>query len=227
MASRLDTPDSQLISQPVNQKPSQLIIKPVSQKPVSHIMDQPIPKTIASTVAHQSFNQSIKSINQSDQIFIDIKIRKSVSKLADMSIGKSTNHADTYLTLTQSFCQPVDGKPVSPTNCQPACYLAATTKAKTSLLLSSNYRSKNNHLTLILINKEKYYRKSKGAQSAKEVGRKHAITRGFVTPLGFIIIIMEICKAPTLRLKALNKHTHITYITMENVIKKKEKRVQA
>ena len=32
---------------------------------------------------------------------------------------------------------------------------------------------------------------------------------------------MEICKAPTLRLKALNKHniTHITYnIEMENVI---------
>ena len=37
-----------------------------------------------------------------------------------------------------------------------------------------------------------------------------------------IIIIMEICKAPTLRLKALNKHTHIMYIEMENVIKKKK-----
>ena len=35
-----------------------------------------------------------------------------------------------------------------------------------------------------------------------------------------IIIIMTICKAPTLRLKALNKHsvTHIMYIEMENVI---------
>ena len=33
---------------------------------------------------------------------------------------------------------------------------------------------------------------------------------------------MEICKAPTLRLKALNKHTHIMYIKMENVIKNKE-----
>ena len=33
-----------------------------------------------------------------------------------------------------------------------------------------------------------------------------------------IIIIMEICKAPTLLLKALNKHTHIMYIEMENVI---------
>ena len=31
---------------------------------------------------------------------------------------------------------------------------------------------------------------------------------------------MEICKAPTLRLKALNKHTHIMYIEMENGIKK-------
>ena len=30
---------------------------------------------------------------------------------------------------------------------------------------------------------------------------------------------MEICKAPTLRLKALNKHTHRMYIEMENVIK--------
>ena len=30
---------------------------------------------------------------------------------------------------------------------------------------------------------------------------------------------MEICKAPTLRLKALNKHTHIMY-EMENVIQK-------
>ena len=37
----------------------------------------------------------------------------------------------------------------------------------------------------------------------------------------YITIIMEICKAPTLRLKALNKHTHIMYIEMENVIKKK------
>ena len=33
---------------------------------------------------------------------------------------------------------------------------------------------------------------------------------------------MEICKAPTLRLKALNKHTDIMYIEMENVIKKEE-----
>ena len=34
-----------------------------------------------------------------------------------------------------------------------------------------------------------------------------------------IMIIMEICKAPTLRIKALNKHnvTHIMYIEMENV----------
>ena len=37
-----------------------------------------------------------------------------------------------------------------------------------------------------------------------------------------VIIIMEICKAPTLRLKALNKHTLITYVEMENVIKKKD-----
>ena len=31
---------------------------------------------------------------------------------------------------------------------------------------------------------------------------------------------MEICKAPTLQLKALNKHKHIMYIEMENVIQK-------
>ena len=30
---------------------------------------------------------------------------------------------------------------------------------------------------------------------------------------------MDICKAPTLRFKALNKHTHIMYTEMENVIK--------
>ena len=29
---------------------------------------------------------------------------------------------------------------------------------------------------------------------------------------------METCKPPTLRLKALNKHIHIMYIEMENVI---------
>ena len=33
---------------------------------------------------------------------------------------------------------------------------------------------------------------------------------------------MEICKAPTLLLKALNKYTHVMYIEMENVIKKEE-----
>ena len=35
---------------------------------------------------------------------------------------------------------------------------------------------------------------------------------------------MEICKTPSLRLKALNKHTHIMYIEMENVIKNKKKK---
>ena len=40
-----------------------------------------------------------------------------------------------------------------------------------------------------------------------------------------IIIIMEICKAPTLWLKALNNHTHIMYIEMENVIQKKEENI--
>ena len=33
---------------------------------------------------------------------------------------------------------------------------------------------------------------------------------------------MEICKAPFLRVKALNRHTHIFYIEMENVIQKKK-----
>ena len=45
----------------------------------------------------------------------------------------------------------------------------------------------------------------------------------FLIIIIIIIIIMEICKAPTLRLKALNKHTHITYIEMKNVIQKKKK----
>ena len=31
---------------------------------------------------------------------------------------------------------------------------------------------------------------------------------------------METCKTSTLRLKALNKHTHIMYIEMENAIQK-------
>ena len=31
---------------------------------------------------------------------------------------------------------------------------------------------------------------------------------------------MEICKAPTVRLKVLNKHTHIMYIEMKNVTPK-------
>ena len=34
---------------------------------------------------------------------------------------------------------------------------------------------------------------------------------------------MEICKAPTLWLNALNKHTHIMYIEMKNVIPPKKK----
>ena len=36
---------------------------------------------------------------------------------------------------------------------------------------------------------------------------------------GFLIIIMEVCKAPTLRFKALNKRdeTHIMYIEMKKV----------
>ena len=36
---------------------------------------------------------------------------------------------------------------------------------------------------------------------------------------------MEICKAPTLWLRALNKHTHIMYIEMENVIQKNTQKV--
>ena len=42
--------------------------------------------------------------------------------------------------------------------------------------------------------------------------------------LMIIIIIMKICKVPTLRLKALNKHTHIMYIEMENVIQKRRRK---
>ena len=44
--------------------------------------------------------------------------------------------------------------------------------------------------------------------------------RVFTVLISMLIIIMEICKAPTLRLKAVNMHctTHIMYIEMENVI---------
>ena len=56
--------------------------------------------------------------------------------------------------------------------------------------------------------------------------RFHSFQSGFrcehscqIVVIRLIIIIMEICKAPTLRVKALNKHTHIMYIEMENVIK--------
>ena len=40
-----------------------------------------------------------------------------------------------------------------------------------------------------------------------------------------IIIKMKNCKAPTLQLKVLNKHSiaHIMYTEMENVIRKKRK----
>ena len=38
-----------------------------------------------------------------------------------------------------------------------------------------------------------------------------------------LIIITEICKAPTLRLKALNKHTHIMYI--EKCYQKRRKEI--
>ena len=59
--------------------------------------------------------------------------------------------------------------------------------------------------------------------------------RGSLPDLLPLIIIMEICKAPTLPLKALNKHSikHIMYIEMEmlsaikiknDVCMKKEKR---
>ena len=37
----------------------------------------------------------------------------------------------------------------------------------------------------------------------------------------YAIIIMELCKAPTLWLKALNKHTHIMYIEKEMLWEKK------
>ena len=45
-----------------------------------------------------------------------------------------------------------------------------------------------------------------------------------VSAVVIIIVPMDICRAPTLRLKALNKHsiTHIMYIEMENVISNKK-----
>ena len=40
-----------------------------------------------------------------------------------------------------------------------------------------------------------------------------------------IIIIMDICEASTLRLKVLNKHTHIMYTEMENDKNKNKKNI--
>ena len=47
--------------------------------------------------------------------------------------------------------------------------------------------------------------------------RRESVPLLWSTVITIIIIIMEICKAPTLRLKAPNKHsiTHIMYIEME------------
>ena len=64
------------------------------------------------------------------------------------------------------------------------------------------------------------------------VGRGYSTSRT-LRMFVIIIIIMEICKAPTLRLKALNKHsiTHIMNIEMEMLsvikmyIKKKKKKL--
>ena len=54
-------------------------------------------------------------------------------------------------------------------------------------------------------------------QTAASVNVERAMERQMGHCAQIIIIIMEICKAPTLQLKALNKHsiTHITYTEME------------
>ena len=59
--------------------------------------------------------------------------------------------------------------------------------------------------------------------TVKKSGSQNLLVKAYP---GSCRIEIEICKAPTLRLKALNKHTHIMYIEMENVIKfkKEEKR---
>ena len=51
--------------------------------------------------------------------------------------------------------------------------------------------------------------------------RTATTTRTTTTITVTTIIITEICKAPTLRLKALNKRTHIIDIEMENAISNK------
>ena len=50
-----------------------------------------------------------------------------------------------------------------------------------------------------------------------ENGQDLALSQTAVLNIHLLIIIMDICKAPTLRLKALKKHsiTHIMYIEME------------
>ena len=61
-------------------------------------------------------------------------------------------------------------------------------------------------------------------QFRKELQQTNAIVKGesavWFLIIIIIIIITKICKTPSLRLKALNKHAHIMYIKMENVIQK-------
>ena len=57
--------------------------------------------------------------------------------------------------------------------------------------------------------------------TVKKSGSQNLLVKAYP---GSCRIEIEICKAPTLRLKALNKHTHIMYIEMENVIKLKKKK---
>ena len=51
-------------------------------------------------------------------------------------------------------------------------------------------------------------------------------SRDHLSRIDKLIIIMKICKVPTLQLKVLNKHsiTHIKYIEMENVISNKKEK---
>ena len=50
--------------------------------------------------------------------------------------------------------------------------------------------------------------------------RKHQLIQLPSKNIYYLQLTMEIYQAPTLRLKVLNKRTHIMYIEMENVIKK-------
>ena len=81
-------------------------------------------------------------------------------------------------------------------------------------------------ITTIVTQKERGGERERGRESERASERERERERerrpsyGSDPDCSLLIIVMDICKASTLRLKALNKHnmTHIMSIDIENVI---------